>query len=351
MPWLVLDRLVERWRTIRDLRATAEVLSQLSHQREPGSEPSWRILGVERPRWVRTGVTVVAAGPHGGLPELAIKLPHTSEGTTALRRQRDVQLALHSDPRLADWRRLVPRAMAEGRVGAQPYFVESFQHGQPALSRVTDRNAWAHIQDAAAVTINGLHRPTAEKILVGAAVLDRWVDQPLRVLARINGDPDARRANAKAMRTLCRRLHDSLSGLRLHVCWIHGDYWAGNFMLAADGVTPTGIVDWDRAAERELPWHDLFHLLLYTRRYGANRGVGDIIELLKGKQLWNQDERKILARAREGLPDDGIDEDVMVLLYWLRHTAATLTLYPHYSHDREYLSANVEPVLRASLSI
>ena len=212
------------------------------------------------------------------------------------------------------------------------------------MSSLTDSGDLARVQSAAASTISDLHRRTAERIRVDAPVLERWIDRPILVLARIRFL--SKTENAKAIHRLRNRLQTALQGRTLQVSWIHGDYWLGNLFLAEDQVTPTGIIDWDRAAPGELPWHDLFHLLLYTRRFVSGSGVSEILALLTGTHLWNRDEHEILAHARAMLPDDGMDENVMVLLYWLRHTAATLTLYPHYGADPEYFAANVEPIFR-----
>jgi hypothetical protein len=112
-------------------------------------------------------------------------------------------------------------------------------------------------------------------------------------------------------------------------------------------MTPTGIVDWDRAGPAELPWHDLFHLLMFARREVNGPVAPEIVALLRGQSIWREEESAILEIARRRLPDDGIADDVMALMYWLRQTAATMTLYPRSLRDRDYLSSEVEPILRA----
>jgi aminoglycoside phosphotransferase (APT) family kinase protein len=235
--------------------------------------------------------------------------------------------------------------LGAGRVRARDYFIESFAPGEAALSAIADPAEWARLQSAAASTIGDLHRRTADAVRVDARMFDRWVDRPLDVLARIRVATETVAQNRRAIGRMRERLHVALQGESLQVCWIHGDYWLGNLMVGPDRVTPIGVIDWDRAAPGELPLHDLFHLLLYTRRYQAKTGLAEIVALLRGKHQWNRDEERMLTRARSMLPDAGIDDAVMVLLYWLRHTAATLTLYPQYAHDRGYVAANVQPIL------
>lgn len=343
VPRLVLARLRDRWRTRSDLWTAGAVLSRLG--REDRAHAGWRIQTIEHPHWMSTGVTVLMVGPVLGPPERAIKLPHTTEGTASLERQQEVQATLHRDERLATWNMLIPRPVGVGRIRGRAYFLESVVPGRVALSSSTDRGEYASMQYAAVSTISHLHRRTAERVRVDARILDRWVDRPLCTLAPVQFPPGTEGAMAAAIDLLRNRLHSALEGQTLQVSWIHGDYWLGNVLVGDDRVTPTGIIDWDRAGPGELPWHDLFHMLLFTRRYLGTGGVSDMVALLSGEDLWNRDEHEIFATARAILPDDGIDESVMLLLYWLRHTAATLTLYPNYARDPAYVSANVSPIL------
>jgi aminoglycoside phosphotransferase len=343
VPRLVLAGLRERWRIRTDIRTANALLSQLG--REDKAQAGWRIQTIEHPYWVPTGVTVLMVGPALGPPERAIKLPHTNEGRASLERQQEVQAALHRDERLATWNMLVPRPIGLGCVKGRAYFLESVVPGRVALSSSTDRGEFPSMQAAAVSTISHLHRRTAERVRVDASILDRWVDRRLRVLAPVQFPPGKEGAMAEALDSLRNRLHSALEGQTLQVSWIHGDYWLGNVLVGDDRVTPTGIIDWDRAGPGELPWHDLFHMLLFTRKYLGGGGVSEIVALLSGEDLWNPDERAIFATARAMLPDDGIDQSIMLLLYWLRHTAATLTLYPNYAWDPAYVSANVSPIL------
>ena len=280
------------------------------------------------------------------MPELAIKLPHTGEGAASLQRQQAIETELHLDARLSGWDAVVPRAMAQGRAWGRRYFVETVVPGSVAQPTAGIPDVILAMQASASGAIGELHRRTANKVLVDAHTVERWVDPPTRTVSRASLaiDHDERAAIFAAMRD---RLATGLIGRELQVSWIHGDYWRGNVLIAADGVTPSGIVDWDRAAPGELPSHDLFHLLLSPRRE-LNRSIApDIVSMLHGRSVWREEEKAILELARQRLPDDAVDDDVMALLYWLRHTAGTMNLYPRLLRDREYLSSEVEPVLRA----
>lgn len=342
-PGLVAARVTDKWRARRDLALAASILSRLT--RQGSGREGWRIVRVLRPRWERSGVTIVLVGP-AGRPEAAIKVPHTVAGTASLQRQRVVLKELQSDPRLSGWNAVVPRALAEGRIGGRGYFIESVVPGSVAPPVGTGPMVVQARQANAAAAIGEFHRLTAERVRVDGPMLERWVDGPLRILggARLQVEEHVTGA---ALLSLRRRLIAGLEGRELQVSWIHGDYWRGNLLFGADGVTPTGIVDWDRAAPAELPWHDLFHLLLFARREVNGPVAREIVALSRGQSIWREDESAILGIARRHLADDGIADDVMALVYWLRQTSATMTLYPRSLRDRDYLSTEVEPILRA----
>jgi aminoglycoside phosphotransferase len=306
----------------------------------------WRIQRIERPRWTPTGVTIVMVGPPEEPAAIVLKLPHTSEGVASLWRQREVQKILHDDPRLYEWRMVIPRPIAVGEIGGEFYFAEQALAGHSALSLLTDADHRARLQAAAAVAIGGLHRLTAATAVVDSEILSRWVDAPLSLIRSAAAHSSETARHGGAIERLRRELYETLEGRTLYLSWIHGDYWPGNLLLAADGATPLGIIDWDRAGAEELPGHDLLHLLLQTRKFLRGANVAEIETLLSGADPWTLEERAILDQARVAMPDDAIPGRVIGLLYWLRHTAGTLRLYPHNARNNEYLS-NIERVLES----
>jgi hypothetical protein len=284
-------------------------------------------------------------GPPDEQPEIVLKLAHNSEGVASLRRQREVQAVLHEDPRLHDWRILIPRPIAQGEIRGGFYVVEQGMAGRSALSQLGDADHRARIQTEAAATISGLHRRTAARVVVDARMLNRWVDAPLGLIRCVGVYSDPARYRG-AIERLRRELYETVEGRTVTVGWIHGDYWLGNLLLTGDGATPVGIVDWDRAAPAELGWHDVFHLIVQTRKYLNGDRVVDMARILSGDDAWTREERSILNQARMAMPDDAIPDRTIGLLYWLRHTAGTLELYPHNARSDEYVSLNVERVLQ-----
>jgi hypothetical protein len=134
----------------------------------------------------------------------------------------------------------------------------------------------------------------------------------------------------------------------LAAAWIHGDYWLGN-LLFSDVQSPTGIVDWEAAAPLQPPFHDVLHLLLYTRRLVTGRELGQLLyDQLRGEG-WSAEERAVV-NGHWGWPSSqSLSERHMLLLYWLRHVAghARQEGSPAGYRYRWWERRNVLPVLAA----
>jgi aminoglycoside phosphotransferase (APT) family kinase protein len=203
------------------------------------------------------------------------------------------------------------------------------------------------MQAAAGAAIAQLHCRTARTVVVDDRRRERWIDRPLHMIRRVYAlHPHGRRYRA-LIRRLQRELHAELAGRTLPVCWIHGDFWLGNVLVAADGVTLTGIVDWDLAAADELPMHDLVHLLLYTRGLVQQRDLGEIVRALLEGEQWTAHERSLLEAAERALPGSVVGERAMLLLSWLRHVTGNLAKSSRYRRNVLWLSRNVDAVLRS----
>src|SRR5205807_2642032 len=160
------------------------------------------------------------------------------------------------------WRELLPRPVAAGDLGGQPYRVDAVLAGCPPA--VNGRASKGFATAASAISV--LHEATAASVVADRALVERWVDVHVTELAQ----RAPRRAGvAVRLERLREELHAALIGRTFRVGWIHGDYWLGNLLFdEAEGTSPrpTGIVDWETAAPLEHPIHDVLHLLLYTRR-------------------------------------------------------------------------------------
>jgi aminoglycoside phosphotransferase (APT) family kinase protein len=278
-----------------------------------GWTPAPVILGTER---TAAGGAVVKLGRPGGEPCAILKIATTPEGKRLLDHETEVLGALHADERLGGLRGLIPRPLARGTQQRRSYRLDSAVRGRS----VTQSKAavTSTMLRAALEVISTLHTTTATTVAGGSELAERWVDAPLRALTR-----HARRSRARAYQfeRLRDELHGALETGTLTVSWIHGDYWLGN-VLFSDARSVGGIVDWDASAPLELPFHDLLHLLFYTRRLVTGRELGELVsDQLRGRP-WSAADRELLGDYWTGLPGSPLSERHIVLLYWLRQAAA-----------------------------
>jgi aminoglycoside phosphotransferase (APT) family kinase protein len=265
----------------------------------------------------------------------------------ALQRETEVLAELAGLALPSPLRRLLPARLCAGRVGAWGYVLDREIPGVSG-ELLVGQPAWAELQADAVAALTALHGVAARRTVVDEALLQRWVDAPVAVVARICG----RLPRVTPMHRLDRLrtlLREELAGRQVEVGWAHGDFWAGNLLTEADGRL-TGIVDWDLAAPDELALHDLLHLLLYHRRLVSGSETGDlVVGLLAGEQPWTPEEAPVVELARAAFPDGPPSDRVLVLLHWLRHVAAVSVQQRAYvQHSvRVWELRNVHRVLRA----
>jgi aminoglycoside phosphotransferase (APT) family kinase protein len=114
------------------------------------------------------------------------------------------------------------------------------------------------------------------------------------------------------------------------VAWVHGDYWPAN-VIFDPALAVTGIIDWEWAAPRELPAHDLLYLAIHMRMRSEGRELGPVVQSL------------LAGNASELV--GGVDRETL-LLVWLRHVAYNLTQSPGDARNWVWTSRNVDSVLR-----
>ncbi|MBV9799479.1 MAG: aminoglycoside phosphotransferase family protein [Solirubrobacterales bacterium] len=300
--------------------------------------------GVEATELTSTGVAVVRIAPSGNWPGAVIKIAMTPPAGLALERENEALLALRREDRLGSWLELLPRAIAQGRIDGRPYRVDRALPGHPALDQLSNATMRRRVLNTAAGAIDALHRRTAT--IVRGNVAEAWVDAHIRELTR----PMRRRLLTSQLELLRDELHDALAGQAFSTGWIHGDYWLGNVLWGEpgpDAAAPAGIIDWEASAANELPMHDFFHLVLYTRRLLTGRELGHIVrDLLIGDE-WSGDERRFLDRFGGWHRCGSLSERHLLLLYWLRHVAmhARQQSPPVGLRYRVWEQRNVLPVL------
>jgi aminoglycoside phosphotransferase (APT) family kinase protein len=188
--------------------------------------------------------------------------------------------------------------------------------------------------------IGDLHARTCEQTLLDHAAVEAWVDAPLRRLAVFSATRPRRDRLLDAVRRMREELVVALAGRTVRTSWIHGDFWPGNLLAAPPGAV-TGVVDWDRAAARQLPLHDLLHLHVFSRRLARGDELGEVVVHALHCGIG---EALDVPDAEVATWLDGIPQRSAVLLYWLRHILLFIDSEGDHESPR-WLRGNVEHVL------
>jgi aminoglycoside phosphotransferase (APT) family kinase protein len=303
---------------------------------------SWQVHRVRR---TESGMTVASLGVAGHSPAAILRLPWSADGTARLRRHNDVLVMLHRDSRLRRYSTLVPRPLAFGVLGEQSFAVEQALEGRPGTDFLLDRPVRVQLLRAAVRAIGDLHKATSTPTLITDDLLSHWIDRRFDLMMQLIAPQRSADSYATSLSQLASYIRASLRGRQLAVGWIHGDFWLGNLLTTSDGSAVTGIVDWEWAADEELPAHDILHLLLYTRCLVEHRDLGDILcELLNGAP-WPADDAALLQELQGGVFDDAASR-ALCLLYWLRHITSNIEQSMAYINHRRWFENNVASVLR-----
>jgi aminoglycoside phosphotransferase (APT) family kinase protein len=302
-------------------------------------------LTVADVRRTATGMAVFSLADDTGTTRLVVKIPTTTEAAAGLERETEVLTSLRGDPRLGEWRDLLPRPVARGEAQGRPYRADAALSGAPPDGRLRSEERRRLIA-AAAETIGVLHHRTATSVRGDDALAERWIDVPVRELWP--GGPNGRGLSVREAR-LRDELRATLLAHTFRTSWVHGDLWPGNLLVDRSAEHIHGIVDWDAAATPELPLHDILHLALYARPGPAGRELGAFVAGHLRGAPWHDDQRALIERGG-GLTGGGaISQRHALLLYWLRRAAA------HASQQgvrrglryRVWERRNVDPVMEA----
>lgn len=339
------ERIETMWNSLMKHRGLAlvkaqvpAILAALESESGISPRPDWQ---VQRALWSEADVAILAVGPPGQPPAVVLKLPQTAEGESSLRRQCAVLDALHTELALADWRRLLPRPTC-CEVGGRFCSVERALPGYDLRGYLASKahngaNGAEEVLLAAVSSISTLHHLAMRVVVVDEALLNRWVETPVRRLAAVT-------RNTAALARLEREVRVALLGRTIAIGWVHGDFWAGNLLVAPDGLTITGIVDWDLAVADELASHDFLNLVLSTDQLLNGGGLGDAVRKRLRREGWTDRDRTLLAAGRFPFADDSLRR-AMLLLYWLRYVTTYLDKGPRRALSGWWLNRNVDSVL------
>ena len=302
-------------------------------------------IGDPARRWVAgpplvssTRTAVVPLGPPGGPPVAMAKLPGTRVGVSSQLREGRALNALSAEPAVGDFTRFLPLRMTDGYVGDQPFVLERAMPGIAADTVASRSPVAGSVTVGAASAIGVLHTRTAHPAVVDAALLRRWVDVRVDIVARATRRRDA-------LETLRKRLHAAWAGREVEIGWVHGDFWLGNVMVDPATGVAAGIIDWEWAARDELAAQDLVYACVHSRMLAGRGELGDVVSEMLQHPVWEEAELAMHSAA-DAPVGPVIDPDVL-LLVWLRQIAANLVQTPSIAHNPLWVLRNVVSVLRA----
>lgn len=283
---------------------------------------------------------------HRGSGDLVIKLARSVPAAASLRRAVTIQRTLRADPRLDGWHRLIPPVVAAGEASGWTYLAERAMDGRSLADGRVGGTGIAADAAIAFEAIGVLHAATAQ-VVDRARIRREWVDARLAILESVaagtgRGVARGERGSSAHAAAIDAVRIDVVEGLR-HVRaagWIHGDLWTANVLM--DGQTVTGFVDWDSAAECELPEQDILHFVLVARRARRGGSLGATLAAVL-RDGWDATDQAMLGSART---TSGLPLRAGLLLYWLRLIEVNLVRQPWLATDRAWVHANVLRVLR-----
>jgi aminoglycoside phosphotransferase (APT) family kinase protein len=300
---------------------------------------------IERAHVTSTGVAVIVIAAYDGSARVVVKLPMTAQALTALDAETRMLVGLHADGRLGDWRRVLPEPRAFGSVRGCRFRVDSALPGRAVPERPDHAAAGDLLVDAAAQRIHHLHAATAVSAKADDALVEHWIDDPVRSLT------DAMwymQGAADQLQRVRNELHRAVEGQTFWAGAIHGDYWLGNMLFS--GSELTGIVDWDTGGTAEFAAIDILHLLLYRRCVATGQELGEVVSQQLAAPRWSGQEQRLL-ETHGGFGGDGSPAPrAALLLYWLRHVVRHVrqTPAPGGIGERLWERRNVRPVLEAA---
>lgn len=291
---------------------------------------------------------IVAIGPPTSQDVAAvIKIARNVDADRSMDHHRRALRQLRADPRLAELRSILPEEVCAGRIGRHTYVVEKALPGIDARNLLEDAATSARMQLTSLESIQLLHERTAEVVTVDGALTARWIDEPLRKIRGLEATYPRIALYRLAIDDLAQKLTSALTGRRMAISWIHGDFFPGNILVSPDGGAVKGLVDWDLAAPGELPVLDRMQFFIGIHLARTRSEWGPSVVALLDEGRFPTAVTHPIAFAHSTLEGEPLGFNEATLLTWLRHISCNLTKSAHYSRHRYWIKTNVEGVLES----
>jgi aminoglycoside phosphotransferase (APT) family kinase protein len=164
--------------------------------------------------------------------------------------------------------RYIPRFLGESPVESATCFV---MHAFPGVSVDGPVRCLDRLTARAMDFITAFHCETMSDAIATPSVY-------AELFGRLFDRARARNAPlADALLGLEQRLRARVSGARLPIVWLHGDFKIENLMFDERSRDLLGVVDWEHSEERGLPMLDPLYLIIYNRTL---RGSIDVVSAL-----------------------------------------------------------------------
>jgi O-antigen/teichoic acid export membrane protein len=287
--------------------------------------------------------TVVAAVGPGGERQALLKAADTANGQLELRQQTSALAALHADPRLRNWKALIPLVLGTAEVGDIYCDLEALMPGGPGPDALADPARRGAFLSSAVSAISELHRQTATLRRVGDAELDEWVHGPIAAISSTL--PAGLRTEARNVGAL---LDDRLRDQVVGVGWSHGDYLPVNLLAAPDGQV-SAIVDWCTASPDDMSVLDVATFVAMAEAMTAGEEFGPVVRRWLGGVP--RGEAEILVGCQSALGGSVIAPEVVVLLGWLKHVSMCVTRSERTAANPVWNRRNVRVVLQEATSL
>jgi aminoglycoside phosphotransferase len=344
-----LEGLRDRVTAVRVRPVVDRVLADIASSRGeagggPGEMAGWTIHRA----WRSTGSGFVALVGPPGRPALAIRTATDARRLAALVREHDALAAVASVELPAAFSRLLPRPVAAGRIDDGGYLAQQALPGEVLDPRRQSSAERAAFVESIADAIRPLHEAATVVRRATPEDLDLWVDARVALVWSLVGSGPRDGPAEARLAGVASTLRDSLRGREVHPTRIHGDLWTGNVLVdtAASGIVVSGIVDWDSSADPELAFHDLLHLVLYTRKLVTRSSLGGVVADALAAEAMGPIRAVERSAAAAALTDLGtLTHREALLLYWLRQVELNMARNPDVASTPRWRQRNIDPVL------